>query len=163
MRSITALVLTGVVVSVMTVKQPAGLERPGIQTTYVTGTVSQYLLTPHGDIDGFLMTDDTQVHFPPHLERNLLAVARPHSEVQVQGYRAEGVPFMDALTITNPETNHAVTEREPSWRDRPVLPPGAITSRLAPSRRHKVWASPSAMRPLATSSRAGGMRLPLGS
>jgi hypothetical protein len=29
------------------------------------GTVHQFLLNPHGDADGMILTDGTEIHFPP--------------------------------------------------------------------------------------------------
>jgi hypothetical protein len=115
--------------------QPVVPGLPSSMNAEVTGPVTQYLLNHHGDVDGLLLEDGTQVHFPPHMERDLLAVAKPHDIVQAQGYRGEGGPVVDASVITNTQTGQSVAQREPSWRDRPVLPPHvrdlALTERHA--------------------------------
>jgi hypothetical protein len=89
----------------------------------VEGTIVQYLMNHHGEIDGFLLSNGTQVHFPPHMERNLVAVAKPNDVVSVQGYRSVGGPVMNAYVITNTKTGQSVTEQEPALLDRPILPP----------------------------------------
>jgi hypothetical protein len=42
--------------------QPMPLRQP---TPTVSGSVQRYLLTPHGEVEGLLLTDGTVVRFPP--------------------------------------------------------------------------------------------------
>lgn len=100
-----------------------GLSPPGQSGSVVDGTIVQYLINHHGEVDGLLLSNGTQVHFPPHMEKNLVAVAKPNDVVNVQGYRSIGGPVMDAYVITNTKTGQSVTEQEPTLLDRPVLPP----------------------------------------
>ena len=37
------------------------------ETPSITGTVQQYFLNPHGEVEGILVKEGTVVHFPPHL------------------------------------------------------------------------------------------------
>jgi hypothetical protein len=37
------------------------------------GTVDRFLLNPHGDADGLLLTDGMEVHFPPHMAKKVVA------------------------------------------------------------------------------------------
>jgi hypothetical protein len=41
------------------------------------GIVKQYALTPHGDVDGLILTDGTEVKLPPHLTRQLVFAVKP--------------------------------------------------------------------------------------
>lgn len=41
------------------------------------GTVSRYTLTPRGDVDGLILADGTEVHFPPHLSTQLVYASSP--------------------------------------------------------------------------------------
>jgi hypothetical protein len=41
------------------------------------GTVSRYTLTPRGDVDGLILADGTEVHFPPHLSTQLVYAIKP--------------------------------------------------------------------------------------
>jgi hypothetical protein len=43
------------------------------------GTVSRYTLTPRGDVDGLILADGTEVHFPPHLSSRLVFAIKPGS------------------------------------------------------------------------------------
>ena len=51
------------------------------------GTVAQYDLTPRGDVDGLIMTDGTEVHFPPHLGSQVQAAVHPGDAVIIRGER----------------------------------------------------------------------------
>jgi hypothetical protein len=42
------------------------------QLPAVSGTVAHYTLTPRGDVDGLVLTDGTEVSFPPHLSTELV-------------------------------------------------------------------------------------------
>ena len=37
------------------------------------GTLDRFLLNPHGDADGLLLTDGMEVHFPPHMSKPVVA------------------------------------------------------------------------------------------
>ena len=49
----------------------------GHSSPVAQGTVGQYLLNPHGEVDGLLLSDGTQVHFPPHMGDELVAAVKP--------------------------------------------------------------------------------------
>jgi hypothetical protein len=65
------------------------------------GVVRQYTLTPRGDLDGFLLADNTDVHVPPHLSAQLAAGVRPGDTVSVRGYRSGMAPLVVAAAVTN--------------------------------------------------------------
>jgi hypothetical protein len=65
----------------------------------ITGTVDQFLVNKHGEADGFLLTDGSEVHVPPHLSSRLLRDVRPGSEVRVRGVRPRGVKMVAAVAI----------------------------------------------------------------
>ena len=85
--------------------------------------MTQYLMNPHGEVDGLLLSDGTQVHFPPHMAKDLVGTVKPDDSVSVQGYRIFDGPVVKAYTITNTRTGSSVTEREPGLLDRPIMPP----------------------------------------
>ena len=93
------------------------------QAPSVTGTVQQYLLTPHGEVDGVLLKDGTVVRFPPHLGTALAGIAKPGDEVAVVGFLGPTTPHgraIKALTITNEKTGQSLVDHPPST---PPLPP----------------------------------------
>ena len=49
------------------------------------GKVAQYDLTPRGDIDGLILADGAEVHFPPHLGSEVQAAVHPGDDVTIRG------------------------------------------------------------------------------
>lgn len=97
---------------------PAG--RPA---STVEGTVVQYLMNHHGEVDGLLLNDGSQVHLPPHMAKDLVALVKPDESVSVQGYRSVRGTVIEAPIITNTKTGQSLVEREPTLLDRPMVPP----------------------------------------
>lgn len=98
----------------------------------VTGTVQQYLLTPHGEVDGLLLSDGTVVKFSPHLAERLTATVKLGDAVVVLGFMGLATPYgtaVKALTITNTATGQGVVDEPPTA---PPLPPGRRGLSLAP-------------------------------
>src|SRR5438874_1258041 len=85
---------------------------PGQPTPTVSGTVQQYLLTPHGEVEGLLLSDGTIVRFPPHLSAAMAATVKPGDVVTVAGFMVAATAqerAVKALTITNTVTGQTVT------------------------------------------------------
>lgn len=97
---------------------PYGQSRPVVE-----GIVVQYLMNHFGEVDGLLLNDGTQVHFPPHMAKGLVGTVKPDDSVSIQGYRSFDGPVVRAYTITNSQTGLSVSEREPGLLDRPIIPP----------------------------------------
>jgi hypothetical protein len=85
------------------------------------GTVRQYLMNRHGEVDGLLLSDGTQINFPPHMADELVGVVKPDDRVDIQGDR-ERDSVVKADIITNSRTGQSVAEHAPSWRDRQMPP-----------------------------------------
>ena len=96
---------------------------PGPSNTVVEGTVTQYLMNHHGDVDGLLLNDGIQVHLPPHMGKDLVVFVKPDDVISVQGYRIPERPVMEAPIITKTKTGQSLAEREPGPLDRPIIPP----------------------------------------
>jgi hypothetical protein len=99
--------------------QPTPLGQP---TPTVSGTVQQYLLTPHGEVEGLLLTDGTIVRFPPHLSAVLASTVKPGDAVTVAGFLVAATAeerAVKALTITNTATGQTVTDQPPAGRPLP--------------------------------------------
>jgi hypothetical protein len=71
------------------------------QLPELKGTVARYTLTPRGDVDGLLLGDGTEVHFPPHMSAQLVYAVKPGDAVTVRGLKAYGIPLIDATAISN--------------------------------------------------------------
>lgn len=51
------------------------------------GVVAELATNPHGDVDGLLLEDETEVKFPPHLGAELEALVKPGAKVVIDGRR----------------------------------------------------------------------------
>lgn len=95
----------------------------GAQTApSVTGTVQQYLLNPHGEVDGLLLSDGTVVKFPPHLGMTLATSMKTGDAVTVVGFLGPTIPqgrAIKALTITNTKTGQTLVDQPPATRPLP--------------------------------------------
>lgn len=56
-------------------------------TMTVCGTVSRFVTNPHGDVDGLVLSDQTEVKFPPHQGQALQEFVRIGDEVRAEGRR----------------------------------------------------------------------------
>jgi hypothetical protein len=77
------------------------------------GTVARYTLTPRGDVDGLLLSDGTEVHFPPHMSAQLVYAIKPGDAITVRGQKAYGAPLIDAVAITNDASGLTAVDRGP--------------------------------------------------
>lgn len=76
---------------------PVATQAAGSSST-VSGKVERWLVNPNGDTDGFLLSDGTQVSFPPHLSTTLLQLVKAGDAVEVTGLRSPNVPVLRATT-----------------------------------------------------------------
>jgi hypothetical protein len=107
---------------------PGGAPPPPVAATQqVTGTVSQYLMNPNGEVDGMLLSDNTQVKFPPHMSADLTRAVRPNDRITASG-EPEGAQTFHAFTIIN-ANGQSVNEARPS---QPPPPPDLRGVNLQP-------------------------------
>jgi hypothetical protein len=87
------------------------------------GVVERFLLNPHGEADGMILSDGAEVHFPPHMAREVVAEIerRPHSEVRIRGVRPRGAPVFAAVSIQT-EGGDRIEDHGPS-QEREKEPP----------------------------------------
>jgi hypothetical protein len=68
------------------------------------GTVERFILNPHGEIDGFVLTNEAQasilVHLPPHMEAELIRQVKAGDVVSVRGVRPRKGDLIAAVAIT---------------------------------------------------------------
>jgi hypothetical protein len=65
------------------------------------GTVTQFLLNPHGGLDGFIAGDVRQVHFPPHLSRGVAKHVSVGDKVRVRGVKPRAADIVVAVRLTS--------------------------------------------------------------
>lgn len=71
------------------------------QLPVTKGKVAQYSLTPRGDVDGLILDDGTEVHFPPFASTQLVFAVKPGDAVTIHGLKAKALPMVMAMSITN--------------------------------------------------------------
>lgn len=64
------------------------------------GRVTQFLLNPHGEIDGLILNGDLQVHVPPHLGRELVRHVEVGDRIRVRGVKLRGIEMIAAVQLT---------------------------------------------------------------
>jgi hypothetical protein len=80
------------------------------------GTLDRFLLNPHGDIDGLLLTDGTEIHTPPHLSSALARSLKPRGRLEVRGVAVRGADVIVAVAI-DPANGRRILDRGPTPGD----------------------------------------------
>ncbi len=65
----------------------------------ISGSVDCFLLNEQGEADGLIFADGTEVHFPPHMGRDVLAAVLRGSTVHIRGVRPRGVAMVAAVSV----------------------------------------------------------------
>lgn len=65
------------------------------------GKVTQFLLNPHGDLDGLILDGYKQVHFPPHLTRQIGKHIAVGETISVRGVKPRGADVVAAVSLTS--------------------------------------------------------------
>ena len=89
------------------------------QMPAVHGTVARYDLTPRGDVDGLILQDGTEAHFPPHLGLQVAAAVRPGDAVTLHGLMARAIPLMQAMSVTADASGKTVVDNGPGGHGGP--------------------------------------------
>jgi hypothetical protein len=92
---------------------PSGFPYAIQQLPEFKGTVARYTLTPRGDVDGLLLGDGTEVHFPPQMSAQLVYAVKPGDAVTVRGLKAYSMQLIDATAISNDTSGQKVVDRGP--------------------------------------------------
>jgi hypothetical protein len=80
---------------------------------HVTAEVERFLLNPHGDVDGMILTNGIEVHSPPHLSDQIRAEIRPGNLVTVYGVRPRSADMIAAVAISNADGRRIVDNGPP--------------------------------------------------
>jgi hypothetical protein len=78
------------------------------------GTVRRFLLNPHGELDGFVLGSRQlrQVHFPPHLSRQVARLVAVGDEIRIRGVKPRGADMIAAVSLTT-KTGKAILDEGP--------------------------------------------------
>ena len=92
----------------------------------MAGELERFTLSAHGDIDGFILKDGTQVITAPDLSNQIASVLKPGDRVTVHGLHAAALPLVRAVSVTDEATHHTVSDS--------AMAPAAPPPRPAPPR-----------------------------
>ncbi len=84
------------------------------------GKIVSFHENKHGDVDGFLLSDDTTVKFPPHMGESLVKELKIGIVVSVNGRRHEtpkGEVHLHAVDITANGNVHTIDSPKPPKHD----------------------------------------------
>ena len=80
------------------------------------GTLHQFLLNPHGDADGMILTDGTEIHFPPHMAKEIVAAIHPGQTVTVHGVKPRDANVIAAVSVESaPQANQGRRLEDQNW------------------------------------------------
>jgi hypothetical protein len=65
----------------------------------VSGVVDCFLQNAKGEADGLILTDGTEIHFPPHMGSDVISAVRPGGRVSVRGFRPRWVTMIAAVSV----------------------------------------------------------------
>lgn len=103
------------------------------------GTVTQFLLNPHGELDGLILGNDGQVHFPPHLSRQVAKHISVGDKVRVRGVKPRAANIVAAVRLTSAAGvaildegphHHGEKHEKPHVDRRPMEVTGEVTLSL---------------------------------
>ncbi len=79
----------------------------------VSGTVKQFLINPHGEIDGIIFEDGTEVHFPPHMSPQISKSIAKGQKVTVKGVRPRSADVIAGVSIQSSQGKPIVDDGPP--------------------------------------------------
>jgi hypothetical protein len=65
------------------------------------GKVTHFLLNPHGNLDGLILDRTRQVHFPPHLSRQVARHIGLGERIRVRGVTPRNADLIAAVALTS--------------------------------------------------------------
>jgi hypothetical protein len=80
---------------------------------HVTSRVERFLLNPDGEADGMILASGLEVHFPPHLAKEICAAIRSGDQVTAYGVQPRAAEMMAAVAIETKDGQRIVDNGPP--------------------------------------------------
>jgi len=80
----------------------------------VLGTVTQFLINPHGEIDGMILDEGVEVHFPPHMSRSIGGAVAVGDKIKVRGVRPRSSDVIAGVALDTANGNRITDDGPPS-------------------------------------------------
>jgi hypothetical protein len=81
-----------------------------VQLPAFHGTVLQYDLSSHGDVDGVILDSGMEVHTSPRRSSQIIAAVRPGDRVTIHGLKARVLNLVRARSLTNDASSVTVVD-----------------------------------------------------
>ena len=81
------------------------------------GALDRFVINSHGDADGLLLNNGTEIHFPAHMSKAVVAAIKLGDVVRVRGVRPRGVDMVAAVSIQAGE-GVPIVDLEPATGER---------------------------------------------
>lgn len=72
----------------------------------ISGTLTGWKRNHHGDVDGFYVDEESEVHFPPHRAVDIQRLVKEGEPVEVRGERRGG--HLHAFVVTDPVSGNSI-------------------------------------------------------
>jgi len=91
----------------------------------VKGTLERFVLNPHGEVDGFVMTgkegEVTLVHTPPRMEVELTKQVKAGDTITVRGVRPRSAELLAAVAVTAQTGRQIIDQGPDHHREHPKV------------------------------------------
>lgn len=81
----------------------------------LSGQVERFMLNPHGEVDGVILSSGALVRFPPHMSEQLVQAVSPGDTIQALGRPEPNGQDLKAYRIVNRNSGATVVESPPEW------------------------------------------------
>jgi hypothetical protein len=75
--------------------------------------VDLFLLNPRGEADGLILADGMEVHFPPHMAKQVVAALKFGDKVKIRGVRPRGTEMIAAVSLEAADGTQIVDQGPP--------------------------------------------------
>ncbi len=87
------------------------------------GKVTRFLMNPHGEMDGAILDGTLQVHFQPHLSKQVAKHIALGDRLRVRGVKPRGAHVIAAVSLKSQQGVEIIDEG-PGHHEHPVKPEG---------------------------------------
>jgi hypothetical protein len=77
------------------------------------GRVDQFLINRHGEVDGMMLADGTEVHLPPHMGPAIVKALRPGVVVRLRAVRPRAADVLAAVAFETEDGTRYVDDGPP--------------------------------------------------
>jgi hypothetical protein len=86
----------------------------------VSGALKQFLVNPRGEIDGLILKDGTEVHFPPHMSSQIEKAITIGKKVKVRGVRPRNSDVIAGVSLQAEKGDWIVDDGPPKEKGRKI-------------------------------------------